>query len=160
MNIDIQKLTDLIKSKEFYIFMHVIFNEFLQLNRDPFKFDSAIEREKFEIAFQSKIIQPKLDKLAGEISEYKMFFNNEKKLNYLSIINENFSEDEIKALNNFDLYRIFRFTRLGFWEDLKNEFMKKKVPYQFLKLLIEKFDDLTNLSECLYPIIQFYGQSI
>jgi hypothetical protein len=152
---DIVKLSDLIKSKEWYIFFHVVFNEFFTLNKDPFRFDSAIEREKFEIAFQTKIIQPKLNKLAGEITDYKLFFNNDKKLNYLSIINENFAEEEIKSLSNHDLFRIFRYTRLGYWEDLKNEFLKKKVPYQLVKLLVEKFDELTNLSECLHPIIQF-----
>ena len=47
---------------------------------------------------------PKLDKLAGEITEYKMFFNNDKKLTYLSIINENFSEEE-KFDNNQKKFR-------------------------------------------------------
>jgi hypothetical protein len=154
MTTDIAKISELIKSKEFYIFMHVVFNEFLQLSKEGFRFDTAIEREKFEIAFQTKIIQPKLDKLAGEISGYKLFFNNDKKLTYLSILNENFQDDEIKSLPNYDLFRIFRYSRLGNWEDLRTEFIKKKANYQFLKLLIEKFDELTLLSN-LYPIMNF-----
>jgi hypothetical protein len=154
LNTDIVKIAELIKSKEYYIFMHVVFNEFLQLSKEAFRFDTAIEREKFEIAFQTKIIQPKLDKLAGEISGYKLFFNNDKKLTYLSILNENFQDDEIKTLPNYDLFRIFRYSRMGHWEDLRTEFIKKKANFQFLKLLIEKFDELTLLSN-LYPIMKF-----
>jgi hypothetical protein len=72
----------------------------------------------------------------------------------LCILNENFQEDEIKTLMNYELYRIFCYTILGYWDDLRTEFIKKKANYQFLKLLIEKFDEL-NMLRNLHPTLTF-----
>jgi len=61
---DLLKISELIKSKEYYIFMHVILSEFYNLCKSDFKFDTSIEREKLEVAFETKIILPRKDRLA------------------------------------------------------------------------------------------------
>ena len=40
-------------------------------DQSSLKFDNNIEREKLEVAFQTRIILPKIDRLAGEISDFK-----------------------------------------------------------------------------------------
>jgi len=160
---DIAKVSELIKSKEYYILMHVFLNEFYKMSQDKYSFYTNVDREKFEIGFQTRVIDPKLDRIAGDISEYKQFFNLEKKLTYLSIIDENYTDEDIKSLNHFEYYKTFRYTRLGMWEDLKIEFKKKKMEkaFQFLKLLIDKIEEISLLAH-LYPIITFtnYMQSL
>ncbi len=160
---DIAKVSDLIKSKEYYILMHVFLNEFYKMTQDKYSFYTNKDREKFEIGFQTRVIDPKVDRIAGDITEYKQFFNLETKLTYLSIIDENYSDDDIKTLNHYEYYKTFRYTRLGMWDDLKMEFKKKKMEkyYQFLKLLIDKIDEISYLAH-LYPIITFtnYIQSL
>jgi hypothetical protein len=78
----------------------------------------------------------------------------ENKLDYMNILNENYTDKDIKMLANSELYGIFRLTRTGSWDDLKTEFMNTKPNFHFLKLLIDKFEDIKLLSN-LYPIITF-----
>ena len=156
LNTNLVKLSELIKSKEYYLLMHVMLSEMQGLCKENFKFDNSIEREKFEVAFESRIVKPKMDRLAGEISDFKQLFVTDKKLTYLSIIDEDYKEEDINSMNNAEFFRLFRFTRVGFWDDMKNEFMRQKgdKSYHFTKILAEKFDELQLVSN-LYPIIQF-----
>jgi hypothetical protein len=148
---DISKISELLKSNEYYIFMHVIFNQFVEMVNDS-SFDSNNNRETFENNL-TLIISPKLDRFMDEISSYKSLFVGNK-LDYMNILNENYSDNDFKMLANSELYRIFRLTRTGSWDDLRTEFMKMKPNFHFLKLLIEKFEDIKLLSN-LYPIITF-----
>lgn len=157
LNTDLIKFSDLIKSKEYYVFCHVILGEFFNMCQQDFKFDTSIEREKVEVAFQTKIIQPKLDRLAGEISDFKQFFVTDKKLTFLSIIDEDYDYSDVQNIANSEYFRCFRFNRIGCWDDLKNEFLKNKktdLNCQFMRILAERFDELQLVGN-LYPIIQF-----
>ena len=156
INTDISKISDIINSRDYYMFMIQIFNSFLKISEDKYLFTSNIDREKFEVAFQTRVIDQKMESIQGEIVAYRSLFSTDKKINYLSIIDERYEDEDIISLNNYEFYRIFRMNKLGNWNDLTNEFMKKKLNknYQFMKLLIEKFDEICSLTY-LHTIVQF-----
>ena len=157
LNTNCSKLSNLIKSKEYYLLMHLILSELLILSKDDYKFGTSVEREMFEIAFETKIILPKLENTSQEISKFKQALVTKKKLTYFSLIDEDYNYEDVKSLSDSEFLRIFRYTKVGYWEDMKNEFLRQKNSerhYQFIKIIIDKFDEIQLISN-LYPIITF-----
>ena len=151
----IDKLTEIISFKEPYVFLLNILDSLILTNKN-YDFSKLSDRDKFEIVFQADIINQKANNIANDIQNYISSYKIDKKLNYFSILDEQYKTEEIKELENREYFRAFRYSRLGNWQDLKKEFEKKNLgqKYQFLKIIIEKFDDVFMLSE-IYPIIQF-----
>jgi hypothetical protein len=75
-------------------------------------------------------------------------------LTYLSILDENFTEEQAINLPNKNLLLIFRTTSVCSWSQLTTEYMKSQEEHVFLKLFIDKIEEISLLSN-LHPIIEF-----
>jgi nucleoside-triphosphatase THEP1 len=164
INADMKALNEILKTRDLCVPLIIILSDCLSLfskGINNLKFTDPNEREETETKIQTASVTPLTENLQTAIQDYKMIHSLDKKLSYNKILEESFKEGDLIDTQYIGrgLTRVFRSSRLGDWEDLKSEYIKLlhtsgAKNYQFLKLLIEKFDEICLLSN-LYPLVQF-----